>query len=122
MRTLASTGLALSIVGAALDFASGYTTGLMPSGGMEVPSIFTILLYLLGGVVVVVGILLVAPSMARRMKWFGLLMEVLGVVMALASAWIPGMNAGLSDAMLIVGALMILNGALMQTRRKMEMR
>ena len=54
------------------------------------------------------------------MKWSGIGMEVLGVVMAVVSGFFPGMNEGISDAMLVVGALMIINGALMQRSRAMK--
>jgi hypothetical protein len=52
--------------------------------------------------------------MAGFMRRLGLLMEVFGVVMALASYWLPGMNPVLSYAMLLVGGAMILNGVFMQ--------
>jgi hypothetical protein len=119
MRKLAYTGFGISIVGAALDFASGYySMGSMavPSGTMGGPSTASVTMYVLGIVVLFGGVLLVLPGMAGSMRRLGLLMEVLGVVMALASYLVPGMNLGLSYAMLLVGAAMILNGAYMQRR------
>ena len=73
-------------------------------------------MYLLGVIVLVGGVMLVLPSMAGRMRRLGLLMEVLGVVMALTSYLVPGMNLAVSYAMLLVGAAMIVNGAYMQRR------
>jgi drug/metabolite transporter (DMT)-like permease len=58
------------------------------------------------------------PGASGRMQVFGLVMEIFGVVMVLTSTFIPGMNASLSDGMLIVGATMILNGAFMQRTKK----
>ncbi len=78
---------------------------------------YAILLYALGVAVVVTGVLLVVPRMSRKMRWLALLMEGFGVAMVLVSAYIPGMDLALSDGMLIVGALMILNGAVMQRRK-----
>jgi len=119
MRKLAYTGFGISLVGAALDFASGYystSSTTMPSGVMSSPSSTSVALYLLGVIVLVGGVMLVLPSMAGRMRRLGLLMEVLGVVMALTSYLVPGMNLAVSYAMLLVGAAMIVNGAYMQRR------
>jgi hypothetical protein len=116
---VAYTGLTLSLVGALLDFASGYALAPM-GGGMASAYIAEASLYFLGAVVLVVGALSVTSVMANRMKWSGIGMEVLGVVMAVVSGLVPGMNGGLSDAMLVVGALMIINGALMQRNRGMK--
>lgn len=119
MRTLAYTGLGISLVGAALDFASGYFAAapMAPQQGeMANISATSVALYLLGFVVLLGGLLLVLPAMGSRMRRLGLLMELLGVVMALVSYLAPGMNLTLSYAMLFVGAAMILNGVLMQRK------
>jgi len=42
---------------------------------------------------------------------------VYGVVMGLASTYIPSMNTTVADVMLVVGILMFVNGMLMQSRR-----
>ena len=118
-RVVAHTGLALSVVGALLDFASGYTFAPM-EGGMAMATTSEIFMYLLGAVLIILGILSVTPLMAGRMRWSGIGMEVLGVIMALVSGLFPGMNEGISDAMLVVGALMIINGILMQRNRVMK--
>ncbi len=119
MRAVAYAGLGISLLGATLDYFSAYSV--RSAGSVEMmsgePTVSAIALYALGTGVLISGILMVLPSMTAAMRRLGLLMEVFGVLMALASAWLPGMNVGLSDAMLIVGALMILNGALMQRRR-----
>jgi len=41
-------------------------------------------------------------------------------VMAVVSGVVPGMNTDISYGMLVVGALMIINGALMQRGRRMK--
>ncbi len=123
MNKLAYTGFGISLIGAALDFASGYYSmvPMIPAPGtMFSLSATSVALYLLGVVVLLGGALLVLPSMAGRMRRLGLLMEGLGVVMALVSYLVPGMNLALSYAMLLVGAAMILNGAFMQRREPME--
>lgn len=121
MSRLVFTGFVISLAGAILDFASGYyASGPMSSeaGSMAAPSPTSVALYLLGILVLLGGVLLVLPGTAGRMQRLGLLMEGLGVVMALVSYLVPGMNLGLSYAMLFVGAAMILNGALMQRRKQ----
>ena len=119
MRKLAYTGLGISLMGAALDFASGYysmePTNLQ-TGAMASLSVSSAALYLMGIAVLAGGVLLALPAMAGRMRRLGLLMEVLGVAMALASYLAPGMSLALSYAMLLVGGAMILNGVLMQRR------
>ncbi len=119
MRTVAYTGLGISLAGAALDFVSGYSMGSAAPVEMmsSAPPASAIALYLLGLAVLITGFLIVLPRISGAMRRLGLLMEVFGVAMALASAWVPGMNLGLSYAMLIVGAAMILNGALMQSKK-----
>ncbi len=120
MNRLARTGLGVSLLGAVVDFGSGYSYSMAPMGppagmtGSTGP--ISIALFLLGIVVLSSGALIVLPRMAGSMRGLGLLMEALGVVMALVSYLVPGMNLALSYAMLLVGAAMILNGALMQRR------
>ena len=119
LGVVAYTGLALSIVGAILDFASGYMAApmevSMASAYVEETS-----LLVLGAIVLVLGMVSVTPSLIKRMKWTGLGMEILGVVMAVVSGVVPGMNTDISYGMLVVGALMIINGALMQRGRRMK--
>jgi len=118
MRALAYSGLGISLIGAALDFESGYSypMGLATSGMMVGFSPSAAALYALGIAVLASGALLVLPSMRSHMRRLGLLMELLGVVMALTSYLLPGMSIALAFAMLFVAAAMILNGALMQRR------
>jgi hypothetical protein len=122
LKTIVYTALAISLVGALLDFASGNSFNPMMGGGMGASYDSAVALYVLGAVVLIAGVLPFLPNVANRMSWFGLLMEIFGVTMVLASGWIPGMNIVLSDAMLVVGALMILNGALMQRGNKTQMK
>jgi hypothetical protein len=121
MRDVAYAGILLSFAGAALDVASGYTltsmaTDAMTGGGPSTASM--VFLYGLGTALAVAGLAMFMPGASGKMRLFGLVMEIFGVVMALTSTFVPGMNAALSDGMLIVGALMILNGALMQRNKK----
>ena len=60
---VAYTGLALSVVGALLDFASGYTFSPMESG-MTMATSSEVFMYLLGAVLIILGILSVTPLMA----------------------------------------------------------
>lgn len=119
MKTLASTGLILAIIGAALDFISGYAmvTNSSAMSMNETRLLGGVGLFALGIVVIVTGATMVTPLAAGRMSLFGLLMEVYGVVMGLASSYIPSMNGTVADAMLVVGILMFVNGMLMQSRR-----
>ena len=123
MRKAAYSGLGISLLGAALDFGSGYSLGPMATAGTMggAPSSSAIGMYLLGIAVLIVGVLTVLPRTGGSMRRLGLAMELFGVVMALASAWVPEMNVALSYAMIPVGAAMILNGAVMQrTKKSME--
>jgi uncharacterized membrane protein HdeD (DUF308 family) len=125
MRTIAYTGFGIGVLGAAVDFGSAYSywatpmsstgSGLMISAWSTSLG-FAVVLVILGVIVLFAGVLTLLPSMAKRMRPVGLLMEVLGVVMALTSYLVPGMGVWLSYAMLFAGAVMILNGALMQRR------
>lgn len=120
MRTLTATGLVLAIIGASLDFISGYAMVANPSsmsmsGGTRL--IGGVGLFALGIVVIVTGVAMATPFASGRMSILGLLMEVYGVLMGLASTYIPSMNGMAADAMLIVGILMFVNGMLMQSRR-----
>ena len=112
-------GVALGVVGAALDFLSGL--GLMGYGvGMvgSVQLLSGLALIALGVVVLGVGLMIAMPKSAQRMGLLGGLMEVCGILMGFASTYIPLMGGGVADAMLIVAILMFLNGLLMQSRRK----
>ena len=112
-------GLTISVVGALLDFASGYLLTPM-EGAMAFAYLAEVAMYVLGGIVLVLGVLSVTRVMANRMKWCGLGMEIIGVVMAVVSGLVPGMNEGLSDAMLVIAIAMIIDGALMQRNRGMQ--
>jgi len=114
MKRSSFAGLLISLVGALLDFDSGHS---YPMGSsMSGISPTSLGFYILGVLLVVSGVLMVLPSMVGQMRRLGLVMEALGVVMALSSYFAPGMSAALSFGMLLVAAAMILNGALMQRR------
>lgn len=122
MNGLAYTGFGISLVGAMLDFYSGYSywTGSMgsaePMTGATPGYALTVALLSLGFAVLVGGVMMALPGMVGKMRRLGLLMEALGVVMALTSYLVPGMDLAVSYAMLFVGAAMIVNGAMMQRR------
>ena len=122
MRAVTYAGLALSVAGGVLDFASGYTIAPMNEGGMAYSYLGEVSMYALGSVVLAVGVLSILHAADGAMKWSGVAMEVLGVVMALASSLVPGMDALISDSMLIVGGLMIVNGIIMQRSNKTGMK
>ena len=120
LKTLTAAGLILAIIGAALDFVSGYVmvanSSAMPmNGGTRL--LGGVGLFALGIVVIVTGAIMATPFAAGKMSVYGLLMEVYGVLMGLASTYIPSMNSMVADAMLVVGILMFVNGMLMQSRR-----
>ena len=78
----------------------------------------TVLLSTLGVALLVAGVLPLVTSASWSMRRSGLTMELLGVVMVLVSGLVPGMDALVSDGMLVVGGLMIVNVILMQRSRK----
>jgi len=118
LRTIAVTGLALSVAGGALDFVSGYllasnSSGMTMTNGAE---------FLVGSGLLVLGIaelatgaMVVSSLGVGRMRLLGALMEIYGILMGLASAYTPSMNGAMADLMLGVGILMFLNGILMQS-------
>ncbi len=113
MRLATAVGFGVSVSGAALDFYVGASLGVqagMTAGDRLVGIAFVIL----GLAVLGLGIALLLPRMGSRRGRLGLGMELCGIAMAVASAWSPGMSLLLSFAMLSVGGLMILSGALMQ--------
>lgn len=127
MKKASYSGFGISLVGAALDFASSYSLVMMAPTkmmGFSLP-LTAIGVFLLGVVVLLSGVLIVHPRTSGAMPALGLLMEILGAAMALVSYWVTGMTALLSYSMLIVGGAMILNGWLMQrgapmTRQELE--
>jgi len=124
LRFTAYTALLIGIVAAALDFSSGYSlTG--AGQGMMAESSTTVVagcLLILGAVAIATGIAAVLPRMEARARRIGFVMEVCGVAMAALSAWAPLMAPLTDFAMLAVGGLMVLNGALMQRRLPMTPR
>lgn len=72
----------------------------------------------LGFVVLATGVLICLPRLAHRMALLGGFMEVCGILMGLASSYVPSMNDAVANLMLVIAILMFLNGALMQSRRK----
>ncbi len=118
MKVSAYSGLVISVIGAALDFSSGYSFLQPGDGMMTAGSNFALALglFALGVVVLATGIAVVVSSMQRRTRYLGLMMEISGLAMAVISAWAPGMTPLISFGMLAVGGLMILNGAIMQRK------
>lgn len=137
--TLAVVGLVLSVIGAALDFTSGtlilQTPSIMPvASGMGMAPMNTgaitwgLLLYGLGGPLIVTGVLGVTRVGMGRMHIFGGLMVIYGIIMLLIGGSMfmgvtPMMEGALfsSVGMFAVGLGMMVNGLLMATRREMMM-
>ena len=123
MRTVSFLALLVGIVAAALDFSSSYSllagVDAMPGGD---PFAFTTCLLVLGAASLSIGVAAILPRMAERMRQVGIAMEVCGVAMAAVSAWAPIMGPLTDFAMLAVGGLMVLSGALMQRKTPMAPR
>ena len=119
-----------------MDFAAG--TAILQSSMMPAPMMTTavsqaalawaVVLYSLGAILVVTGILGVSSAGMRRMRGIGSLMLLYGIVMIGVGAlmfggYAPTMgNLVLSSAgMLVVGVLMILNGGMMCRSSPMPM-
>jgi len=102
LRSVALIGTILGVVGAGLDFSSG----LMQLG----------LVGALGVLALVTGLMISMRAFSQKMNILGASMEVCGILMGLASTYVPGMNGTIADLMLVLAVLMFLNGALMQSR------
>jgi len=116
--------LLIGIVAAALDFSSGYTLAGLGSSAMVASDslAFGACLLVLGTVALVAGVAAILPQMGERTRQVGLAMEASGVAMAAVSAWAPIMAPPMDFAMLAVGGLMVLSGALMQRKIPMAPR
>ncbi len=128
--------LVLSVIGAVLNLVSGTSIlamasvpiagnmGMMPPGSGI--TMWALLLYGLGGLLIVTGVLGVTHVGMSRMRTFGGIMVVYGVVMLIIGGSMfmgitPVMQGAISSmGMLLVGLAMIVNGTLMATRPKMR--
>lgn len=137
-RSMATTqaglfGIAIGIVGAILDFYSGYqinaqsmsTASDMATGSVSPGLAWGVGIIALGVVLLVTSVGSAVLPNAVKMKDLGALMIVYGLTMlfigaSMYSGLAPMMNGALFPAigMLVVGALMIANGAFMR-RSKM---
>jgi hypothetical protein len=115
MKPLSGAALVLGLAGGTLDFYGASYGMLMGQNQM----VGTLILVSVGILATATGIAAVLRAGGGRRRELGLVMEACGVVMALVSSWAPMSSVELSDLMLVVGALMFLNGILMQ-RRGME--
>jgi hypothetical protein len=125
LKTIQALGLVLSVVGAALDFVSGYSLVLDSSSmtmTVEVDLLVGLGLLALGMAVLATGVVMATGRAAGRTNLLGALMEIYGILMGLVSAYTPSMNGGIADLMLVVGILMFLNGIIMQSRKYGMMR
>ncbi|MFQ6011982.1 MAG: hypothetical protein ACE5KG_07400 [Nitrososphaerales archaeon] len=130
---LAVIGFILSLVGAILDFSSGTLIFQGPSsmsmgGEMSMQPMISagvawpILLYSLGAILLATGLLGLTKIGKERMRLFGGLMVLYGIVMlVIGGAMIAGVTLMMSGiisgvAMLFIGAAMIGNGSLMVKR------
>ncbi len=123
--------MVLSIVGAAIDFVTAnffFSQSMSVTNGMgmlvsnhnQYAIEWSVVLFALGGLLVVTSLLGVSHFGVQKMNIFGGLMMLYGATMIflgvlMFSGMSPMMNGSLysSLAMLVVGFLMILNGALM---------
>jgi len=97
-----------------MDISTGYT--LAVGTGPGDPEVFAGCLAALGAVALCTGVAAVLPAMAGRTGQLGLAMELCGVAMAAVSATAPIMGPLTDFAMLALGGLMVLGGALLQRR------
>jgi len=131
---LAVVGFVLALVGAILDFSAGTlivrsssSMSMIDEMGMSVTVAGTvawpIFLYSLGVILVATGLLGITKIGMRRMRLFGGLMILYGIVMlAVGGSMIIGVTLMMSGmisgiAMLFIGSAMIGNGALMAKRQ-----
>jgi hypothetical protein len=124
LRAVAFAALLIGIVAAALDFSSGYSLAREGDSAMvgANPFVFGVCLLVLGTVALAAGVAAVLPQMGERTRETGFVMELCGVAMAAVSAWAPAMAPTAEFAMLAVGGLMVLSGALMQRKTPMAPR
>jgi uncharacterized membrane protein HdeD (DUF308 family) len=125
LRTISAIGLSLSVVGAILDFVSGYVLVLDSSSmtmAVGADLLVGVGLVALGIAVLATGLMMVSRRAADRTNLLGALMEIFGILMGLVSAYTPSMNGGIADLMLVVGILMFLNGILMQSWKNSGMK
>jgi len=100
-----------------LDLSSAYALAEGgESAGTGDPLVFALCLLVLGAVALLTGVAAILPMLRERTRQAGLAMEVCGVAMAAVSAWAPIMAPVMGFAMLAVGGLMVLSGALMQRK------
>jgi hypothetical protein len=120
---VSSSGFMLGIVGGLLDFGSATTTaigqgGVVVGGYSMSGSGWAAVLAGLGVLVVAASVLSVTSTGVRHLRAFSVLMVVLGLVMAIVGSFMSGgamMGASLvyGYGMIIVGILMVINGAMM---------
>ncbi len=121
---VSSSGFMLGIIGGLLDFGSATTAAIGQGGGVTVWGYllsgygWAVVLAGLGVLVVAVSVLSVTSAGVRNLKAFSVLMVVLGLVMAIIGTIMSGggmMGAALiyGYGMIIVGVLMVINGAMM---------
>lgn len=113
--------MVIGVVAAALDLSSGAALAGDSHANTD-PLVYAVLLVVIGGAALLTGVAAVIPKMGERTKQVGLAMEVCGVAMAAISALAPIMGPLTDFAMLAVGGLMVLSGALMQRKTQMAPR
>lgn len=135
--SLQRTGLALSLIGAILDFTSGtliFGASSMPlerSMGMTAitmdANVWTTILYGLGGLLVITGIAGATRIGTGRMHLTGGIMTAYGVIMLIIGGLMftratPMMQSAefLGIGMIVIGLAMIINGVTMATRKSID--
>lgn len=134
MRNTTTTGFLLGLVGSILDLTSGYRIlsqamirtnemGMMSSTYSLSNLVWSISLFVLGAFLLITSLASISQAGLARMHLFGALMIAYGIVMLFVGSAMfvrvaPMMNGYLVSGMgmFLVGALMIVNGALMNRR------
>ncbi|MDA4134031.1 MAG: hypothetical protein OK441_00485 [Thaumarchaeota archaeon] len=121
---VSTSGFMLGVLGGLLDFASATSIAInqggagMMNGYLLSPDAWAFVLVGLGILVVAVAVLSVTSTGFMHLKGFSLLMVLLGFLMAvigtiMSGGSIQGASSIYSYGMIIVGALMAINGAMM---------
>ncbi len=139
MNSLARNGLILGLVGALVDFVSGYfflsqsmvvtnDMGMVVSNYNQYAVEWSAVLFAIGALLVITSLFGLSSIGMGKMKVLGGLMILYGIIMffiglVMYSGMTPMMDGSLysSIAMFVVGVLMILNGALMSKHSRKVM-
>jgi hypothetical protein len=114
MSAAAKFGLLLSGAATGLDLLSG--SSLIVGGGTMMPggeTLDALGLLALGALMAATGVLMAGSRGREKAGTFGLLMTGYGIIMGVVPLLVSVMNPTIADGMRVVGALMIVDGAIM---------